>query len=158
MVRLLHWNMLREQLPICRLLSYQQRRNHDRLIARENAADRIDGARATVVSAIEQILINRKQSTYLSEVITKGLFDQWVVDVLRGAPTSDIQDYLRELIRFMGNGEVQPDLSFKLPDLVSFLGNVTEQRPEVLSVLEDCAETRDRPLETVGERRSGVLL
>lgn len=138
----------------------QQRRNRDRLIARENAADRIDGARATVVSAIEQILINHKQSTYLSQVITKGLFDQWVVDVLRGAPTSDIQDYLRALIRFMGNGEVQPDLSFKLTDLVSFLGNVTEQRPEVLSVLEDCAESRDQiTLETVGKRRSwGVSL
>lgn len=40
----------------------QQRVNRERLIARENATDRIDGARATVMSTIQRALSSHKQS------------------------------------------------------------------------------------------------
>ena len=95
----------------------QQRLNRDRLIARENAADRIDGARAAVMAAIQEGVRSHKQSKFLAMVIREGLFDQWVVDVLKGASTGDIQEYLSLLIRFMGNDALEPDLSLELSDL-----------------------------------------
>ena len=120
----------------------QQRLNRDRLIARENAADRIDGARAAVMAAIQEGVRSHKQSKFLAMVIREGLFDQWVVDVLKGASTGDIQEYLSLLIRFMGNEALEPDLSLELSDLVEVFGEVMAQRPTVRVVLEDCATDR----------------
>ena len=120
----------------------QQRLNRERLIARENASDRIDGARVAVMSTIQRALSNHKQSNYLPEVISEGLFDQWVVDVLKGASTGDIQEHLNLLIRFMGHESAEPDLSLELSDLVEALGEVMVQRPSIRAVLEDCANNR----------------
>lgn len=128
----------------------QQRLNRDRLIAKENATDRIDGARATVVSAIQQDLGSHRQSRYLPMVIKEGLFDQWVVDVLKGASASDIQDRLALLIRFMGNEVTEPDHSLELSDLLDVFGAVMSQRPAVRAVLEECSNQKDdETIETI---------
>lgn len=133
----------------------QQRLNRDRLIARENAADRIDAARATVVSAIQHGLGSYKQSIYLPRVINEGLFDQWVVDILKGTSTSTINDRLILLTRFMGNEVTEPDLSLELSDLVDVFGGVMVQRPPVRTVLEDCATNRGNlVLEPIAESSS----
>ena len=120
----------------------QQRVNRERLIARENATDRIDSARAAVMSTIQRALSGHKQSAYLPRVISDGLFDQWVVDVLKGASTGAIQEHLSLLIRFMGNETLAPDLSLELSDLIEVFGDVMVQRPSVREVFEDCAANR----------------
>lgn len=120
----------------------QQRLNRDRLISRENAADRIDSARVKVISAIERGVSSHKQSNYLPKVIAEGLFDQWVVDVLKGASPHDILNHLSLLIRFMGSEQIKPDLSLELDDLSDVFGYIMEQRPRVRAVLEECKENR----------------
>ena len=122
----------------------QQRLNRDRLIARENAADRIDGARANVLATLRRAVGTQKQSSYLVKVIKEGLFDQWVVDVLKGATSQDLEDRISLLIRFMGSESVEPDLSLDLSDLSELFGDVMSQRPSVRAALEDCVNERDQ--------------
>ena len=130
----------------------QQRVNRERLIAKENATDRIDAARAAVMSTVERALSGHKQSAYLPRVISEGLFDQWVVDVLKGATTGAIQEHLSLLIRFMGNETLAPDLSLELSDLMQVFGDVMVQRPSVRVVLEECVTKRSEgEVTTVGD-------
>jgi EAL domain-containing protein (putative c-di-GMP-specific phosphodiesterase class I) len=121
----------------------QQRLNRDRLIARENAADRIDSARASVVSTLQRVLGAQTQSSYFVKVIGEGLFDKWVVDVLKGATTHDVEERINLLTRFMGNESAEPDLSLDLSDLVDLFGDAMSQRPSVQMTLEECARDRN---------------
>lgn len=95
------------------------------------------GGRAAVMSPIQRALSSHKQSNYLPRFISEGLFDQWVVDMLKGASTGDIQEHLSLLIQFVGNETLEPDLSLEHSDFIEVFGEVMVQRPSIRAVLEE---------------------
>ena len=98
---------------------------------------RPSGGRAAVMSPIQRALSSHKQSNYLPRFISEGLFDQWVVDMLKGASTGDIQEHLSLLIQFVGNETLEPDLSLEHSDFIEVFGEVMVQRPSIRAVLEE---------------------
>lgn len=127
----------------------QQRLNRDRLIARENARDRIDTARSSVISIVNKVLGSTAPTQYLSQVITEGLFDHWVVGTLKGQPSTDIETTLKSLTRFTGHGDEPPDTSMDLSLAMVALGDVVDQRPATKQALIACDESRHKKAEQV---------
>ena len=120
----------------------QQRLNRDRLIAKENAADRIDTARLSVLNSIIANAGDGPQPRHLIDTISSGLFDQWVVDTLKGAEPRHFEEALSVLIRFAGSSSQEPDLSITKADIMAVFIDAALQRPAIEAAIETCASAR----------------
>ena len=118
------------------LLISQQRQNRDRLIARENAKDRIDSARVSVVTALNDVVGDTDQSEHLIAMITNGLIDHWVVQLLKGQSLDKMKTDLGTLIAFAGNEENPPAASISSDDIFNIIGDKPKQRPAVTTAYE----------------------
>lgn len=126
------------------LLISQQRQNRDRLIARENAKDRIDSARVSVVTALNDVVGDTDQSEHLIAMITNGMIDHWVVQLLKGQSLVKMKSDLETLIAFAGNEEKPPAASVSPDDIFNIIGEKPQQRPAVTAAYEALLIDREK--------------
>ncbi|MDG1507137.1 MAG: DUF1631 family protein [Luminiphilus sp.] len=126
------------------LLISQQRQNRDRLIARENAKDRIDSARVSVVTALNDVVGDTDQSEHLIAMITNGLIDHWVVQLLKGQSLDKMKTDLETLIAFAGNEENPPATTVSSDDIFNIIGDKPKQRPAVTAAYEALLIDREK--------------